>query len=85
MFLNPSRSFDANNRHVRFMGYDGMKSVPFAVEIAALQKAGLGMVRTEAQSLIAFDAMRASIHDVAREAYAGARQTSYLLKASDFH
>lgn len=84
-FLNPSRFYDAAHRAIRFMGYDGMKSVPFAVETEALQKAGFGNVQGEAQCLAAFDAVRASIQDVAREAYAASRQTTYVLKAVDFH
>lgn len=83
-FLNPSRSYDADNRRVRFVGHDGMRSVPFAVETAALEKAGFGDVRGETQSLAAFDANRPSIHDVARKAYAAARQTTYVLGEEKF-
>lgn len=83
-FPNPSRSYDADNRRVRFIGHDGMVSVPFAVEVMALQKSGSHPLVGEAQSLAAFDAMRPSIHDVAREAYARVRQTTYVLGEADF-
>lgn len=83
-FINPSRSYDAANRHVRFVGYDGMKSVRFAVELGALSKAGFGAVEGEVQSLAAFDAVRASVHDVARTASARASQPTCYLKAADF-
>ena len=69
---------------MRFVAYDGMKSVPFAVAIEALSKAGFGQVQGESQSLAAFDAVRASIQEVAREAYASKRQTSYVLTSADF-
>lgn len=83
-FLNPSRSYDADHDSVRFVGYDGMTSVPFSVEVRALRKAGAGSPHGEVQALAAFDAVRKSIHDVAQEAYANARQTTYVLTARDF-
>jgi hypothetical protein len=39
---------------------------------------------SEAQCLSAFDALRTSIHDVAREAYSNNRLNSYTLTATDF-
>jgi hypothetical protein len=39
---------------------------------------------SEAQYLSAFDAMRASIHDVARKAYSHSRRNSNTLTATDF-
>lgn len=83
-FINPSRSYDAANGHVRFVGYDGMKSVHFAVELGALSTASFSTVKDEAQSLAAFDAVRASVHEAARTAYAKGHQPTYYLRAADF-
>lgn len=83
-FLNPSRSYDEENRRVRFIGYDGMRSVPFAIEIGALRAKGLSLLDGEAESLAAFDASLGAIHDVAREVYKSNPQTTYLLRAADF-
>lgn len=83
-FPNPSRSYDTNHRRVRFIGHDGMVSVPFSVEVRALQKPGSLPPVGEAQSLAAFDAMCSSVHDAAREAYARSRQTTYVLSKADF-
>lgn len=84
-FPNRSRSFDETRNAVRFTGYDGMSSVPFFVEAAALAKSSAIKVHTsEADYLAAFDAARGSIHDIAREAYANSRRSSYVLTVSDF-
>ena len=82
-FLNPSRSFDQPRNAVRFIGHDGMFEVPFFVETGALV-APSQPAPSEAQSLRAFDAARASIHNVAREAYSHGRRTFYTLTAADF-
>lgn len=81
-FLNPSRSYDEVRKAVRFIGHDGMFEVPFFVEVGALVPGKSDV--SEAQSLTAFDAARASIYDVAREAYSRGRRTSYTLTAADF-
>jgi hypothetical protein len=84
-FLNPSRSFDEARNAVVFFGHDGMFEIRFFVEIAALaggQPRGARM--SEAQYLSAFDAMSASIHDVARKAYSHSRRNSNTLTATDF-
>lgn len=39
-FPNPSRSYDATGKAVRFAGPDGMFEVRFYVEVDALMKAG---------------------------------------------
>lgn len=82
-FPNPSRSFDEARKAIRFIGHDGMFEVPFFVEVGALVKPDKP-APTEAESLTAFDAEVGSIHDVAREAYANGRRTSYTLTAVDF-
>ncbi|PJO48951.1 DUF1488 domain-containing protein [Brucella pituitosa] len=81
-FPNPSRSFDDLEMGVRFVGYDGMTSVPFLVEKTALEKNG-AIAATESSLLAAFDASRRLIYDVAREVYSSARQTSYRISAED--
>lgn len=86
-FPNRSRSFDEARNAVRFSGYDGMFEVRFFVEAAALavgESAPPGSASPEARCLLAFDALRASIQDVAREAYSYGRRDTYTLTAADF-
>ena len=83
-FPNRSRSFDEARHVVRFVGYDGMFEVPFFVEAAALLGSAGGATASEAECLAAFDAARASIHNVARAAYSHGRRTSYTLTPADF-
>ncbi len=86
-FPNRSRSFDEARNAVRFSGYDGMFEVRFFVEAGALaiSEAVLrGSGTLEAGCLSAFDALRQSIQDVAREAYSYGRRNSYTLTAADF-
>lgn len=82
-FPNRSRSYDEAGERVRFIGHDGMFEVPFFVEAAALAPPGRTK-SSETDCLMAFDAARGSIHDVAREAYSHGRRTSYTLTAADF-
>jgi len=86
-FPNPSRSFDEARNAVRFIGHDGMFQISFFVEAGALSKSD-GAMRapgaTEAKCLSAFDALRTSIHEVARKAYSHRRRDSYTLTAADF-
>ena len=79
-FPNKSRSYDEVGQGVRFTGYDGMFEVPFFVEAKALRTAAAD----EAHYLAAFDAACATIHDVARTIYGGARRPKYVLTAADF-
>lgn len=81
-FPNPSRSFDDSKMGVRFVGYDGMKSVPFLIDKTALVKKG-AIASTEMALLAAFDASQKRIYEVARVVYSNARQTSYTISASD--
>ncbi len=86
-FPNTSRSFDEARNAVRFSGYDGMFEVRFFVEAAALAvpvSALRGSGTPEAGCLSAFDALRKSIQDVAREAYSHGRRSTYTLTAADF-
>jgi hypothetical protein len=86
-FPNPSRSFDEVRNAVRFMGHDGMFQIRFFVEAGALTTADAAKREAgalEARCLTAFDALRTSIYDVAREAYSHGRCDSYTLTAADF-
>ena len=82
-FFNRSRSFDESREAVRFLGHDGMFEVPFFVAALALIPLS-GSKPSEIDLLSAFDAARATIYEVAREAYSHRRQTSYTLIADDF-
>jgi hypothetical protein len=85
-FPNQSRSFDDGRQAVRFTGYDGMFEVRFFIEAEALS-ASNGTARdgdaVEAACLLAFDAFRRSIYDVARSIYDGRRRESYTLTSAD--
>ena len=82
-FPNWSRSFDEVRNAVRFIGHDGMFEVPFFVEAEALARSSRAQP-TEADCLAAFDAARATVYDVAREAFSHGRRTAYTLTAADF-
>ncbi|MET3794478.1 hypothetical protein ABID37_004718 [Aquamicrobium terrae] len=64
------------------MGYDGMVSVPFLIEVEALEELGF-LSQPEASALAAFDAARSSIFEIARRIYSASRQTSYRIAAED--
>jgi hypothetical protein len=86
-FPNPSRSFDEMRNAVRFFGHDGMFEIRFFVEADVLAKSDIALHRSgtsEATCLSAFDARRASIHDVARQVYSRGRLNSYTLMPADF-
>lgn len=83
-FPNPSRSYDAVQKRVRFVGHDGMAQIPFEVDADALSKRASNTAAGEEGSLAAFDADRRAIHDVAREAYSHGRKRVYVLTSADF-
>lgn len=86
-FPNPSRDFQKSRNAVSFVGYDGVFEVQFFIEVDALAKfeTNSNTPQTlESRWLTAFDALRTSIRDVAREAYTNSRRTSYTLTAADF-
>ena len=68
-FPNPTRSFDEMRNAVCFVGHDGIFEIRFFVEAGALADDGgaHGSRMSEAKCLSAFDRLRGSIHDVARE------------------
>lgn len=84
MFPNPSRSFDEVGKRIRFTGHDGMMEIPFFIELSALAKVRSDTVADEASWLAAFDRVRTSIQNVAKEVYSRGRQAIYVLKAADF-
>ncbi|MCX2723051.1 DUF1488 domain-containing protein [Roseibium salinum] len=86
-FPNPSRDFQESRNVIGFTGYDGMFEVRFFVEVDALARFETNSNPSgtvEARWLRTFDALRASILDVAREAYAKGRRPTYTLTAADF-
>jgi hypothetical protein len=83
-FPNPSRSYDPAQRRVRFVGHDGMFQIAFSVEVDALPKNGSATTDAESSYLAAFDKVRDSVRDVAREAYSHGRKNIYILTAADF-
>lgn len=84
-FLNPSRNFDETRRGVRFSGHDGMFEISFFVEAAVLaEHQHSRKIMSEEQCLSAFDAMRTSIHEVARDVYSSHHRHSNTLSTTDF-
>ena len=83
---NPSRSFDEARNAVLFFGHDGLFEIRF-VEAGALAISGTALPMSgmsEAKCLSAFDAVRTSILEVAREAYSHGRRNYYTLTVADF-
>jgi len=76
-FPNPSRSFDATKKQVRFWGYDNAIEVSFLVEEGALEKLCPDMSHTESGFLDAFDDARTRIHEVADRVYARRRKRTF--------
>jgi hypothetical protein len=83
-FPNQSRSYDADNRRIRFSGYDGMFEIRFFLEIDALAKASAGSMSGEREFLSAFDDCRKRIFVVAEKAYGKRRKSMCTLTISDF-
>jgi hypothetical protein len=83
-FPNQSRSYDADNRRIRFSGYDGMFEIRFFVELDALKKVLAGRFSAEGQILSAFDTLRSRILIVAEKVYGRHKQSTYTLTVSDF-
>ena len=84
-FPNQSRSYDADQRRIRFWGYDSAMEVQFFLEEDAILKLYPQTRHSENDILGAFDAGRARIVDVAAQLYAPGRPRSfYVLAASDF-
>ena len=83
-FPNPSRSYDATLRAVRFWGHDGAMEASFYVNEDALKRIQPGLRSDEAGLLGAFDSHRDLIHRAAAKVYRRRRKGSYELIPSDF-
>ncbi|OCP05763.1 MULTISPECIES: DUF1488 domain-containing protein [unclassified Ensifer] len=82
-FPNRSRSFNEARKAVRFLAHDGMFEIPFFVGSDALLKSASPQ-STEAECLVAFDAARRLIEDVAQSVYASGHRSVYILTRNDF-
>lgn len=82
-FPNPSRSYDATRRAVRFWGYDTAMEWSFYVDEDALRRLHPAMADDEAGMLSAFDSHRERIWAAARKAYALGRKGAYDLGAAN--
>jgi Protein of unknown function (DUF1488) len=83
-FPNPSRSFDATLRAVRFWGHDGALEASFFVNEEALKRIQPGTRSDEAGLLGAFDSHRDLIQATAEKVYRRGRKGSYELIPADF-
>ena len=83
-FPNPSLSYDAGARAVRFWGYDSALEASFFVSLAALQSIEPRMTDDEVSILTAFDDHRDRICATAARVYMRGHKGSYDLNRSDF-
>ena len=87
-FPNPSRSYDADKKRVRFWGHDSTIEVSFFVEVDALIQLCPGMNVAETGFLQAFDSVLNRIHKAANKVYVegskGQGSYAYILAANDF-
>jgi hypothetical protein len=83
-FPNPSRSYDATRRAVRFWGHDSAMEASFFIMEDALKQLQPGMRLDEPGSLDAFDANRNLIYAAAAKVYARGRKGSYDVVGADF-
>jgi Protein of unknown function (DUF1488) len=83
-FPNPSRSYDATLRAVRFWGHDGAMEASFYVNEDALKRIQPGLRSDEAGILGAFDSHRDLIYMTAAKVYRRGRKGSYELIPADF-
>ncbi|MXN67167.1 DUF1488 family protein [Stappia sp. GBMRC 2046] len=83
-FTNLGRSYDPVLRRINFTGFDGELEVPFTVDVDVLTSLPAEKYGDKAAYLIAFDADRSSINDVAREIYYNSSKKIYLLTPVDF-
>lgn len=83
-FPNPSRSYDAVRKMVRFWGYDSSMEKSFFVTVEALMKIQPVLNSDEASVLRAFDVNRDQIYAAAAKLYAHGPKGSYDLSAANF-
>ena len=85
MFPNPSRSYDATRRAVRFWGHNQSMETSFFVSAAALLQLAPGTPRREDALLAVFDSNRARICEAATRVYGHGRLgISYDLTPANF-
>ena len=82
-FPNPSRSYDATLRAVRFWGHDGAMEASFFVNEDALKRIEPTMQPSESGLLNAFDSHRGLIYAAATKVYRRSRKGAYELTAAD--
>jgi hypothetical protein len=83
-FPNPSRSYDATRRAVRFWGHDSAMEASFFVQEDALKQITPDMQCDEAGFLNAFDQNRDLICVTAAKVYKRQHRGSYELTPADF-
>ena len=83
-FPNPSRSYDATRRAVRFWGHDSAMEITFFVAEEALSRIEPDAQCDETGLLIAFDRNRTRICKTAAKMYRRGQKWSYDLFAADF-
>jgi hypothetical protein len=83
-FPNPSRSYDATRRAVRFWGHDSAMEASFFVAEDALKRIQPTMRLDEAGLLGAFDSNRDLIYATAAKVYGRGHKGSYDLVSADF-
>jgi hypothetical protein len=82
-FPNPSRSYDATRRAVRFWGYDQSMEVSFFITEAALKALGNEALAVGEDLLRVFDLNRARIYAAANKIVGPGKKGSYELHAKD--
>ena len=83
VFPNRSRNYDDTRRQVRFFGYEGMRTVPFRVDVDAIIEHVPPESNEEVVFLAAFDRMRAAVESAASRAHAHSRKPEYVLTSAD--
>ncbi len=82
-FPNPSRSYDADWRRIRFWGHDSAMEVCFFLEADAIFVLYPRTKNTEEGILAAFDDARERIFAVAARAYAPRRRGGFYVLTGD--
>lgn len=82
-FPNRSRNYDDTRRQVRFFGYEGMRTIPFRVDVDAIVETVPADSNEEAAYLAAFDRKRHIIENAASKAHSHSRKPEYVLTSAD--